>query len=199
SNHHASAQEFRDLHRQTLIDFDSVLRTFKNLLEKYGGSDLKAWLLYLNKSIGAELKAVPASSVEPNKLLAILHELSQMKWLITMLEDLGERLKRFRRRFHQQDDEDDKMIAISEAPKRDKLLLGILTLAEAKWVTSEDIERSAETCPLPSTEAKIYLLRELLDFLRRMPLLVFGDRIHRMRMVEAAQDALDGAIDLEES
>lgn len=82
--------------------------------------------------------------------------------------------------------------------KQDALLVGILKLTEATWVTSSDLEALAGTYSSLSVEAKIYLLRELLDIARSLPTTIYNDMGQRTRLVEAAQEALDTTIDAEE-
>lgn len=81
----------------------------------------------------------------------------------------------------------------------DRLISGLLGLAEASWLSAAQVEKLAREQRLPSTEAEIYFLRELADLARLMPLKAFKEPEQRLKLVEAIQEALDAAIAREEA
>ena len=81
----------------------------------------------------------------------------------------------------------------------DRLMGSLLSLAEASWISGAQVEKLARAQRLGSTEAEIYVLRELADLVRAMPLKVFKDPEQRLKLVDAVQETLDKAIEREEA
>ena len=80
----------------------------------------------------------------------------------------------------------------------DRLIGRILDLAERNWVGPEDLAKLVTELGIRQVEAEIYLLRELSDVVRAVPLKVYKDMDQRDRLIGAVQDALDDAIRREE-
>lgn len=83
--------------------------------------------------------------------------------------------------------------------KADQLMIGLLRLGEQSWIGPSDIRGMVKPLGLPNVEAEIYILRELGEVARSIPLKVFRDPEDRLRLVDAVQQALDEAIEREES
>jgi type III secretion protein W len=80
----------------------------------------------------------------------------------------------------------------------DRLIGRLLDLAERSWVGPEDLTRLVADLGIRELEPEIYLLRELADLVRQVPLKVFKDMDQRDRLIGAVQQALDDAIRREE-
>jgi type III secretion protein W len=80
----------------------------------------------------------------------------------------------------------------------DKLIGRLLDLAERSWVGPEDLTKLVADLGVRELEAEIYLLRELADLVRAVPLKVYKDMDQRDRLIGAVQQALDDAIRREE-
>lgn len=80
----------------------------------------------------------------------------------------------------------------------DRLIGRILDLAERSWVGPEDMTKLAAELGIRQVEAEIYLLRELSDLTRAVPLKIYKDMDQRDRLIAAVQEALDDAIRREE-
>lgn len=79
------------------------------------------------------------------------------------------------------------------------LLIGrILDLAERNWVGPDDLAKLVSELGIRELGAEIYLLRELCDLVRAVPLKVYKDMDQRDRLIGAVQEALDDAIRREE-
>ncbi|EKO3816924.1 TyeA family type III secretion system gatekeeper subunit [Vibrio harveyi] len=78
------------------------------------------------------------------------------------------------------------------------LMSDVIALVEQRWVGSEEIWNLANAMELESTERKISFFRELHKLVRHIPIDVFNDEEQRQNLIQAAQKALDEAIDLEE-
>jgi type III secretion protein W len=89
-------------------------------------------------------------------------------------------------------------MATAAGQAADRLIGGLLGLAEASWIAAAHVEKIVREQRLPSLEAEIYFLRELADLARLMPLKAFKEPEQRLKLVEAIQEALDAAIAREE-
>ena len=82
--------------------------------------------------------------------------------------------------------------------KADGLVQSLLALGEKSWITGSDIETLLRPLRVSEVEAEIYLLRELTDIARLIPLKLFTDLEQRERLIDALQEALDDAVNREE-
>lgn len=69
-----------------------------------------------------------------------------------------------------------------------------LPLIEKQFVDESHINAIADDLKFLDLETRIYFFRELCNLTRRLPLKVFPDPEHRLKMVDAIQAALDQAI-----
>lgn len=83
--------------------------------------------------------------------------------------------------------------------KADELVGGLLALTEKNWLVRSDIEGLLKPLRVGNDlEAEIYVLRELTEIARAMPLKLFADLESRERLIDAIQEALDDAVTREE-
>ena len=80
-----------------------------------------------------------------------------------------------------------------------QLMREVIPLVDERWVDGARILSIADGLRLRTDEARIYFLRELLTLIRRFPLKIYRDEESRQRLIAAAQDALDAAIEEEEA
>ncbi|HCE3662374.1 TPA: TyeA family type III secretion system gatekeeper subunit [Vibrio parahaemolyticus] len=78
------------------------------------------------------------------------------------------------------------------------LMADVIALVEQRWASSEEIWKIATSMELVAIEQKIDFVRELHKLIRHIPVDVFADDEQRQNLIQAAQKALDEAIDLEE-
>lgn len=76
----------------------------------------------------------------------------------------------------------------------DRLIGRILELADRNWVGPEDLAKLVGELGVKGVEAEIYLLREVAEIVRAVPLKVYKDMEQRERLMDAIQAALDDAI-----
>lgn len=76
----------------------------------------------------------------------------------------------------------------------DRLIGRILELADRNWVGPEDLAKLVGELGVKGIEAEIYLLREVAEIVRAVPLKVYKDMEQRERLMDAIQAALDDAI-----
>ncbi len=79
------------------------------------------------------------------------------------------------------------------------LLVNVVDITGEKWVAASRFTSIADTWNVQDLQARIILLTAVLRLLRGMPTRVFESLDHRQSILDAAQHALDAAIDAEEN
>ena len=79
------------------------------------------------------------------------------------------------------------------------LLLAIVKILSDGWVSPLNFERLLKSLNIPSGEPSIYFLTGVQQILRELPFKVYQDDHSRTAILDAAQAALDSAIEREES
>lgn len=78
------------------------------------------------------------------------------------------------------------------------LMSDLIKLIESKWVSFEQIEQLAKKLELKDVTEKIAFFRELKYLMSAVPVEVFDSEEHRQTIIDAAQHALDNAVEQEE-
>ncbi|HHF3085552.1 TyeA family type III secretion system gatekeeper subunit [Vibrio diabolicus] len=78
------------------------------------------------------------------------------------------------------------------------LMADVIALVEQRWVSSDEIWKVANAMELTAVQQKIDFFREFHKLVRAIPIDVFADEEQRQNLIQAAQKALDEAIDIEE-
>lgn len=91
-------QALRDLYRETVLDHESLGKSWENIVARYGDGDLGAKISFLLKALGADL-AARGPSIPPVELKAILDETQQLETLNTMRERATAFMGRLHARF----------------------------------------------------------------------------------------------------
>lgn len=78
------------------------------------------------------------------------------------------------------------------------LAIELVTLTGQRWITAQSIGGLAEKFDLRNLQMQIQFLTGVKNVLRELPLKIFEDAEARQTLLNAAQDALDAAIDLED-
>lgn len=79
-----------------------------------------------------------------------------------------------------------------------ELMKELVTITGEKWVGASRFASLADRRGLKEPAARIAFLTGIKELMRTMPVLVFEDAEIRQSILNAAQEALDAAIDLEE-
>lgn len=91
-------QDLRNFYRESVLSHESLGKSWRNIVERYGDGDLGARVAFLLKAIGADLHA-RRQSMPAAELKAILDEAHQLETLSTIRERATTFLGRMRGRF----------------------------------------------------------------------------------------------------
>ena len=204
----ALVQELRGSYRENILSYQGARQTLANLLASVNKNEsLEGRIKFLLDAISSELNA-QGPSIEKRYLQAIRDEIFQLVSLNSMRGGLKRAIDRYVKRFgririkkrrrlsrrqQSENNEDDE----PENPI-DWLLLAMLEMAETKFVSAKNVSDKTDLLSPPDIEAEIYLLREMWEFSRGMPIKIYPSQDHRSRLVDACQQALDEAIEKEE-
>lgn len=78
------------------------------------------------------------------------------------------------------------------------LMKELVDITGEKWVAAARFHALADKTGLADPQGRVVFLTGVRALLRRMPVKVFADADVRQSILDAAQEALDAAIDLEE-
>ncbi len=87
----------------------------------------------------------------------------------------------------------------SQGSKAFELMKELVTLTGEKWVSASRFTGLADRWGIQDPTLRVVFLGGVKDILREMPIPVFEDADVRQSILNAAQEALDAAIDEEES
>ena len=179
-------QGLRDLYRSEVNGFSKPQDCFRSLLATRGAAGLKDAISFLLAGCGADL-ASEAPSQDPAALRRILLDLQCVDVLQTVLEDLGKLGSRMQQQF-------------GEACRlgAEQMTGRVLDFTEQAFVTAPGIGAFVGETGLQALLAQMDFTRELVGLFRRLSPRLFGKETDRQKLVDAAQEHLDGLVSLEE-
>jgi type III secretion protein W len=214
----SDVQELRDFYRDTVLQHEGLNDLFKGIAESldlyvcpvcgytcrrkppdicptcggggqdfvYNETEFLTAVEFLIKAVGGDLQSrgPSISSVELKKIIDDLYQVEVLGNVHRSCFDLRSKIhKSFR-------------INLPGTPI--DLMGQILTMQAQTWHQSDDILNFSATAAIRDLEAKIYFLRELVTLIKTIPLKVYPDADSRFKIITAAQEALDTAIEMEE-
>lgn len=91
-------QDLRNFYRESVLSHESLGKSWRNIVERYGEGELGPRIAFLLKAIGADLHA-RGPSIPPAELKAVLDEAHQLETLSTIRERATGFFKRLHARF----------------------------------------------------------------------------------------------------
>lgn len=180
------AAGFRECYRETVLGRESLGDTFNAILERFGAADTRRSIAFLIRAAGDDL-AARGPSTAPAELRSIIEDLYQLEVLATVMEGcqaLGEALAR------------DFGVGPVDA---ERLTKNLIDLAGERWVSGDRVAALARDFQVREVDARIAFLTRTKVVLRDMPPKVFAEPESRDKLLRAAQDALDAAIEEEDA
>ena len=179
--------ELRDMYRSEVIGFTKPQDCFRSLLEARGAEGLKDAIEFLIAGCGADLKS-QSPSMEAAALGRILTDLQCVQVLQTVLEALAALGYRMKRQFGE------KCLMDGE-----QMTERVMDFTEQSFVSASSIESFIGDCGLKALLARMDFARELTGLFRKLSPRLFEHEGDRERLVDAAQEHLDGLITEENS
>ena len=179
-------QGLRDLYRSEVLGFTKPQDCFRSLLAARGPEGLKGAISFLLAGCGADL-AASNPSMDPVELRRILLDLQCVDVLQTVLGDLDKLGARMQQQF-------------GEACRLtgEQMTGRVLDFTEQAFVTAPGIGAFVGEAGLQALLAQMDFTRELVGLFRRLSPRLFGKETDRQKLVDAAQEHLDGLISLED-
>jgi type III secretion protein W len=181
--------EFQQTYRDVVLGDSSIAQTLKLVLERLSGDagdDLGRGLHGLIKALGTDLSAARPST-DRNRLEALVRDLYQLEVVSTVLEGCQQLQQSLASRHN------------FDALKPFELMKDLVGVTGEKWVSGSRMTALAERMGLNDAAARVTFLTGVKAALRDLPPIVFADADSRQSILNAAQEALDEAIDREES
>lgn len=175
-------QGLRDMYRSEVVGFTKPQDCFRSILAQRGAEGMKDALEFLLAGCGKDL-ASATPSIEKAALGRILTDLQCVQVLQTVMERLSQLSGRMQIQFGEQ------CLLNGE-----QLTGHVLDLTEQSFVTAVAISRLIGECGLAQLLARMDFTRELTAIFRQLSPRLFAKEGDRQRLVDAAQEHLDGLI-----
>ena len=179
-------RDLRNLYRHETLGFKSPQDCFRSLLASRGPERLDESLDFLVKSCGIDLQN-PSPSQSPEELRRILLDLQCVNVLKAMLERC------------------DGLVGKMPSLYNETCLLTgrqlaeqLTNLTETPFPGAEDISSLLASCGFAQLVAKIYFNTQLMGLLRALSPRLFAEDGDRFKLIDAAQENLDGLVKEEE-
>ena len=181
----ADVAQFQATYRDVVLGNPSLAGTLKLALERFGDGDFAAGLSRLIQALGQDLAAARPSG-DPTRLQNLVQDLYHLGVAATVLDASRE--------LHAKIGEQHG--ALSGSPVA--LMQDLVGISAEKWVSGNRFTALAEKFGATGVEAQIHFLTGIKLLMRDLPVKVFVDADQRQTIFQAAQDALDAAIDRED-
>ena len=175
-------QELRDMYRSEVVGFTSPQECFRSLLAARGPGHLADAISFLIAGCGKDL-ASSSPSLEAAALGRILTDLGCVHSLQALLEDLGKLAARMGSEFGE------KCLLNGE-----QMTGRVVDLTEQSYIAAGAIAAFEGECGLAGLLARMDFARELTRLFRKLSPRLFAQEGDRQRLVDAAQEHLDGLV-----
>ncbi len=175
-------QELRDLYRSEVVGFKNPQDCFRSLLAARGPGHLAEAISFLIAGCGKDL-ASAAPSLEAAALGRILTDLGCVQSLQTILEEFTKLATRMGREFGE-----------NCRLNGEQMTGRVVDLTEQAFVVAGAIAAFEGECGLAGLLARMDFTRELTRLFRKLSPRLFAKEGDRQRLVDAAQEHLDGLV-----
>ena len=179
-------QELRDLYRGEVLGFTKPQDCFRSLLASRGAGRLSEALDFLLKGCGIDMQSASPSR-SPEELRRIMLDLQSVNVLRTLLEKCDGLTAKMRGEFGE-----------TSLLNGEKLTGRIVDFTEMAFVGAQDVAELLQTCGFAQLLAKVYFSTRLTELFRGLSPRLFADGNDRFKLVDAAQEHLDGLVLLQE-
>ena len=179
--------ELREMYRSEVVGFTKPQDCFRSLLAARGPEGLKDAIDFLIAGCGTDLKSA-SPSLDAAALGRILTDLQCVQVLQTVLDALTALGRRM-----------DKQFGERCALDGEQMAERVLDFTEQAFVAAPGIASFIGDCGMKSLLAKMDFARELTGLFRKLSPRLFEREGDRERLVDAAQEHLDGLIAEEEA
>ena len=183
-----SADGMRDLYRQTVCEFGSVMDVFSHVQKEYGG-DFDRAMDFLFSALSADIDAdVP--SMGTRHLESVHDTLGKVRLTQSAYRLCEDTVSRW-----------ENVHGMKQGPGglTAMTLLGeVIGLGEKKFLSGLLVEGIMRKSGARDPEQEVLFLQELINTARKFPSALFGDDAGRLKVISAMQDAVDSAVTRED-
>lgn len=179
-------QSLRDLYRGEVIGFTTPQDCYRSLVASRGISGLSAAIEFLIAGCGADLQS-PSPSQMPEELRRIMLDLQCVQVLRTVFDKLAALVSRMSVQFGE------------TCRFGGEAMTGkVLDFTERPFVSARDIAGFVTESGIVRLLAQMDFCREMMGVFRQLSSRLFSSEDDRTRLIDAAQEHLDGLIALED-
>lgn len=185
----AQRENFQDTYRDVVLGQAFLSQTLKTVFDRFsseGQPQVALQLGNLIKALGADLSAARPST-DANRLQALVQDLYQLEVAVTVLDRCSELAT---------------LVADKFSPSRIEpleMMKSLVAVTGEKWVGAARFTAMEQQHRLPQVTAQIAFHSVVKDVLRQIPPALYSDVDTRQSILNAAQEALDMAIDKEDA
>jgi type III secretion protein W len=179
-------QSFQGAYHDAVMGEANLAGTMRNALKRFGDSDFQAGVKRLIQALGDDL-AAQGPSADPNKLKAVLEDLYQLEVLTTVHDGAKTLIGRIER-LHGKP---------PGAPG--EMMVELVNASGERWVAASRFAAFADKLATGNTTMSVQLLTGWRSLVAAMPPKIFADLDARTTVISAIQEAMNSAIEREES
>ena len=179
-------QSLRDLYRGEVIGFTTPQDCYRSLVASRGIAGLSAAIEFLLAGCGADLQS-PSPSRMPEELRRIMLDLQCVQVLRTVFDKLAALVSRMAAQFGE-------TCRFSGEAMTGK----VLDFTERPFVAARDIAGFVAESGIVKLLSQMDFCREMIGVFRQLSSRLFSSEEDRARLVDAAQEHLDGLVALED-
>jgi len=183
-----SADDLRDLYRDTVCAFSSVNDVFEHIQSEYGG-DFERAMDFLFAALSADISSgIP--SLESTRLESVHDSLGKVR-LTQSAYRLCETMMDRWENVHGIKQGKDGLTSMD-------LLRDVVGFKDIRFLGGMHVEPLAQKAHAPDIEREVLFLQEMLNTVRKFPTELFDGAQGRMNVLDAVQEAVDHAIERED-
>ena len=181
----AEIEKFQAGYRDAVLGAENLAGMLRGTLERFGEADYRAAVGSMIQALGSDLAAAQGPSASKERLQAVVQELYQMEVLGTLLDGCQALSKRL-----------DAGHGLQVKPGA--LMQDVVAASGERWTAGARFAGIADRHGVTGAGPRIMFLNGTKSLVRDLPPKVFPDADARFSAVDAAQEALDAAIALED-
>ena len=177
---------FQDTYRDVVLGENSLAHTLQLALQRFGDGDFATGLNRLIQALGQDLAAARPSA-DPTRLQNLVQDLYHLSVANTVLDGCRQLHARLSSEHG----------PLPQTPVQ--LMQSLVGASAEKWIASSRFTHLSNDFGAREVQPQIQFLTGVKALMRDMPPKVFVDADQRQTVLQAVQDALDAAIDREDT
>lgn len=177
--------DFQRVYEDVVLGEALMAKTLSMALSRFGGKRIAEGLQGLIQALGLDLAAA-RPSVSKERIHALIKDMYHLEVAVTVLDgcrELGTRLTQ----------------SVQASFDEERLMQNVVNLIDDKWISSSGFSGMAVDQGVQAIADRVVFMAGVRSVLKDLPVQIFSDDETRASVLEAAQYALDAAVDEEQS